>query len=275
MNDPIQKNKQYFEKRVSEIVENMTLFHDDLMSKVFTHNIAATELLLRIILEREIKVIEVAGQKELKSPLVTGRMIKLDILAQDSTGRYINVEVQRNNEGSHFRRARFHHSMLDARMLEKNQKFKELADAYVIFITEKDVIGQALPLYHVTRKIEETGQDFADGSHIIYVNGAYQGDHPIGKLVHDMKCKHADEMFYKELADGVSHFKEEGGNGKMCREVEEYGNERAEIATSEAELALITNLMHKTNLTVTEAMDMLDIPQDHREKLMAHFNASK
>jgi hypothetical protein len=86
-------------------------------------------------------------------------------------------------------------------------------------------------------------------------------------------------MFYKELADGVSHFKEEGGNGKMCREVEEYGNERAEIATSETEerteLALITNLMHKANLTVTEAMDMLDIPQDHREKLMAHFNASK
>jgi hypothetical protein len=261
------------------------------MSKVFTHNIAATELLLRIILEQEIKVIEVAGQKELKSPLVTGRMIKLDILAQDSTGRYINVEVQRNNEGAHFRRARFHHSMLDARMLEKNQKFKELADAYVIFITEKDVIGQGLPLYHVTRKIEETGQDFADGSHIIYVNGAYQGDHPIGKLVHDMKCKHADEMFYKELADGVSHFKEEGGNGKMCREVEEYGNERAEEAAKEAaavaaaaataetenkkDVTHIKTLMEKMHLSVTEAMDMLDIPQDHREKLMAHFNASK
>ena len=36
-------------EEVEEIVDGLTLFDDDLMSRVFDKNIAATELLLRII----------------------------------------------------------------------------------------------------------------------------------------------------------------------------------------------------------------------------------
>lgn len=44
------------------------------MSRVFDKNIEATELLLRIILERKIKVISVNGQEEMKSAAVGGRI---------------------------------------------------------------------------------------------------------------------------------------------------------------------------------------------------------
>ena len=43
---------------------------------------------------------------------------------------------------------------------------------------------------------------FGDGQEIIYVNGEYKGDDPIGRLVHDMWCKNADDMYYPELAEG-------------------------------------------------------------------------
>jgi Fe-S cluster assembly ATPase SufC len=43
-------------------------------------------------------------------------------------------------------------------------------------------------------------------------------------------------MFYKELSDGMRHFKEtEGGRKVMCEAVEEYANEKARIAAEEAE----------------------------------------
>jgi hypothetical protein len=43
-------------------------------------------------------------------------------------------------------------------------------------------------------------------------------------------------MFYKELSDGMRHFKEtEGGREVMCEAVEEYANEKARIAAEEAE----------------------------------------
>jgi hypothetical protein len=113
-------------KSVDQVIDGLTLFDDDLMSMVFDGNIKATELLLRLILKQEdIKVITVVGQRELESPIVHGRNIRLDIFAQESSGRYIDIEVQRSSEGVHYRRARFHSSMLDTRMLKEKQKFKK------------------------------------------------------------------------------------------------------------------------------------------------------
>ena len=50
--------------------------------------------------------------------------------------------------------------------------------------------------------------------YIIYVNGEYQDDSPLGILMHDFYCTNPDDMRFKELADRARHFKrsEEGGN---------------------------------------------------------------
>ena len=42
---------------------------------------------------------------------------------------------------------------------------------------------------------------FQDESHIIYVNGEYEGDDPIGDLMHDCACANPDEMRSKLLAE--------------------------------------------------------------------------
>lgn len=44
--------------------------------------------------------------------------------------------------------------MLDSKMLKARQEFKELKDSYVIFISENDVMGAGLPLYHIERMIQ-------------------------------------------------------------------------------------------------------------------------
>lgn len=223
------------ETTVEEIVDNLTLFDDDLMSIVFDGNIPATELLLKIILERnDIKVLSVVGQKELKNPVVGGRNIRLDILAKDGQGEQFNIEVQRKDSGASERRARFHSSMIDSRMLVHNQDFKEIKDSYMIMITQKDYFSNGLPIYTVNRHIEELKVRFEDGSHIVYVNGSYKGDDPIGKLMHDFNCKKSKDMYHKELADGVRHFKEEGGKKMVCDAVEEYAEKKAKAAAKEA-----------------------------------------
>jgi hypothetical protein len=257
---------------VNKIIDDMSLFDDDLMSLVFDANVEATELLLKIILKQDdIKVISVIGQRELENPIVNGRNIRLDIFAEDSTGRFIDVEVQRSDEGTHFRRARFHSSMLDVRMLKAGQKFKEMMDSYVIFITENDVIGSSRSLYHVERIIEETKEFFCDASHIIYVNGSYEGDDPIGRLIHDFKCKESKDMYYKEFSKGVRHFKEtEGGRQVMCQAVEEYADQKAKeaakLAKEEANIKTIKNLMKNMQLSLEEAMDAIGVQGEDREK---------
>lgn len=46
--------EQQTEAQVNKIVDDLTLFDDDLMSLVFDENIPATQLILRIILNRHI-----------------------------------------------------------------------------------------------------------------------------------------------------------------------------------------------------------------------------
>ena len=93
--------------------------------------------------------------------------------------------------------------------LNPGQNFEELTDSYVIFITKDDVRGNGLPIYHADRVIEETGGMFGDGSHIIYVNSSIQDeDTALGRLMHDLHCKNANDMYSEVLAKRVSELKE-------------------------------------------------------------------
>ena len=255
--------------RINKLIDGLTLFDDDLMSRVFDKNIEATELLLRIILERKIKVISVIGQEEMKSAAVGGRNITLDVHALDENGEKMDIEVQGNSEGAHIRRARYHSSVLYSRMLKEGQEFQEIKDSYVIFIYKRDKFQEGLPLYHIDRYVRETGKLFEDGSHIIYVNGNYKGDDEIGYLMQDFHQTDPDNMHYKELSQGVRHFKEvEEGRDTMCEAVQEYAKEYANEYANEKQAANVKNLMESAGFTMERALDSLKIQGEEREAII-------
>ncbi len=264
-------------RTIEQIVDGMSLFDDDLMSMVFDGNTGATEFLLKIILKKDdIQVISVVGQRELQSPVVGGRNIRLDILAKDSTGKHYNVEVQKKPEGAHIRRARFNSSMMDSRMLKAGQAFSELQDSYMVFITQTDIFGHGIPIYTINRHFEEIDDIFDDGSHIVYVNGEYKGNDEIGKLLHDFGCTESRDMYYPELAKGVKHFKEEGGRKRMCEAVEAYAKSYAEkYAEQKAEnvrlnslLESIKNLMESMKWSAEQAMVAMKVSDVDKDILL-------
>lgn len=208
-----------------ERLKRFRLMDDDFMTKCFEDSIPCMELVLRIILEEpELMVQDVRTQVFVEN--LQRRSVRMDVVAVDGRGRRINVEVQRSDRGAGRRRARYNSSMMDAGLLEKGEDFDSLPETYVIFITEHDVMGRALPLYHVRRQVLETGEAFGDGAHIIYVNGAYRDNSPIGRLMHDFSCADPAEMFYGVLAERSRFFKEEKeGVVTMCRIMEELRDE--------------------------------------------------
>ena len=266
MTKQINSNVIYQDKKdVNVVVDKLTLFDDELMSRVFDKNIEAAELVLRIIFGRDIRIISVDGQDELKNHEVGGRNITLDVHAIDVNGEEINIEVQSNPEGAHIRRARYHSSMIDSRMLKEGQTFRELKDSYVIFIYKHDKFKKGLPLYHVDRYIKETDEVFADGSHIIYVNGNYKGNDAIGQLISDFHQTDPENMHYDALAQGVKHFKEvEGGHEQMSEIVEEYAKEYAKEYAEKEKIISIQNLMKNMKLTLEQALNVLEIQGDER-----------
>jgi len=119
---------------------------------------------------------------------------------------------------------------MDAHLLESGHDFDELPVTYVIFIAEEDVIGSDLPLYTIDRVVRETGGEFGDEAHIVYVNGENKdANTALGRLMHDFFCTNPNDMHYELLADKVRYFKEsEEGIATMCRSMEDKRNETAD-----------------------------------------------
>jgi len=225
------KNRLDKKAKLIEKIKEFRLFDDDFMSRVFDQNIECTELILRIILNNpRIKVCEVHTQREIKN--LRGHSIRLDIDARDENGTPFDVEIQRVDKGAGVKRARYNSSLIDANTLTKGDMYDNLPESYVIFITENDVMGEGLPIYHVNRIVEETGRTFGDGSHIIYVNGAWRDESPLGRLMHDFSCTNFKDMNYRPLAEQVRYYKEDvKGVEAMCKIVEDFINdEKREIA---------------------------------------------
>ena len=150
-------------------------------------------------------------------------------MAEDENGTEFNVEIQRNDEGASAKRARFYCGALDMHFLDTGEKYEALPEAYVIFITENDVLKKGWPIYNVQRCITDNGEVFEDGSHVVYVNAACQDDTPLGRLMQDLNCKDPAKMHYKELADRVNYFKiSKEGEIDMTDIIEAYAKNYAE-----------------------------------------------
>ena len=148
------------------------LLDDDFFTKCFDGNTECIQLVLRIVLDKpDLSVVDVRTQVFVENLL--NRSVRLDVLATDQVGRKFNIEIQRADKGAGRRRARYNSSMMDANLLKKGEDFESLPETFVVFITENDVIGKGRPVYPIERCFIDTGEKFEDGSHILYVNGAY------------------------------------------------------------------------------------------------------
>ena len=217
------------------IIKNFTLMSDIFMRNVFKKR-ECLEYVLQVIMEKQdLHVIDQIIQKNYKN--LQGRSAVMDCVARDSAGKQFDVEIQQDNEGASPKRARYHSGLMDMNTLNPGQDFEELPESYVIFITRDDILGYGLPIYHIDWQIKELNEAFQDEAHIIYVNSRKQDDTELGKLMHDLHCKKADEMHSPILAKRVYELKEtQKGVELMCHEMEKIYSEGMESGEKRGEL---------------------------------------
>lgn len=240
-------------------IRGFRLLDDDFMTKCFEENKEATELVLRIVLEKaDIQVENVITQYSMKN--IKGRSVRIDIYATDSQGKKYNIEIQRARKGAGAKRARYNSSLIDSDILPAGVEVENLAETYVIFITETDVIGKDKPIYHIDRYIREAGEFFDDGSHILYVNASFQDNTELGKLMHDFSCTNPADMNYPVLADTARYYKEDKeGISTMCKAMEDM------ITDEKKEIAL--RLIEAGKLSLEEIAVYFELPLEEVQKL--------
>ena len=116
--------------------------------------------------------------------------------------------------------------------------------------------------------------EFGDGTHVIYVNGATRSATEIGKLVHDLLCRDAAEMYFAVLRKQVSQFKNsEEGRRKMCKAMEELGARREARGEArgkrEAMLTMAKRLLANGKLMLKEIAECSGLSLAQVKKLQA------
>lgn len=228
-------------------IENYRPIDDDFMRELFRNDLPLAQLVLRIITGIEdLQLTSQETQYDLNR-LLGARSICLDVFGTDSKGRKFDLEIQRADRGATPQRARYHSSAIDVEFLKAKDKFTDLPISYVIFITENDVRGENKLIYNFEWTDTVSGTPLGDGAHIVFVNGAYnnaEDTSDLAKLVHDFRCKRAEDMKIKELADRTRYFKETSeGVSIMCKAIEDMRNEAAKEAAKLNSYQIALNLL--------------------------------
>ena len=268
-----------------KIIASLTLM-DDLFMQVVLEEQACTEYILQTILGKSsLKLKEQRLQKRL--PNLHGRALILDCLCIDEKGLLYNIEVQNSSAGAIPKRARYHAALMDTHTLKKGEKFSKLPESYVIFITDKDVLGEGEQLYQIERVIRKSGNLFRDGSHILYFNTARQDDNALGKLAKDFKEANPKEIQSEVLSHRVSSLKEgkldREGEKKMNVLLEKYRKKAVEegiekgieqgiqqgLEQGKNHLALLIGHLLETGRM--DDLKRVSYDEDYREKLLKEF----
>lgn len=192
----------------------------DTFASVALQDIGACQYVVRKILGKDdIRIIDVKSQYRLLN--LTSKDAILDAFAQDSTGRQINIEIQRRDTVDHARRTRYYGSMIDKSILDKGAEHDELPDVYIIYISETDLWHAGETVYPVNKTLGKSALPYDDGNHVVFVNAAVDDGSEVAKMMQYFKKADPDDMSQGELSKRVHYLKtEKGGYKEMCEEAE-------------------------------------------------------
>ena len=205
-----------FISRKDQLVEEARSFN--LLSNVFMsvalNDIPACQHVIRIITGlSDLVVKEVRSQHRISK--ITAHDAILDILAEDSHRRLVNLEIQRKDTIEHARRTRFYAAMIDSECLQKGKEYDQMPD--IIYISETDLWAAGRALYKVEKKFKGTEITYDDGIYVTYVNAEINDGSDIAKLMDYFKKADPEDMSQGDLSARVHFLKcEEGGYPEMC-----------------------------------------------------------
>jgi len=194
---------------------------DDALFQKMAEDIGFCQEILQVILDdRQLEVLDNMPQFAVKN--LQGRSCILDVKCSLGNGHIVNIEVQKADDDDHQRRVRYNGALLTTNIAEPGERFINVPDVIVVFISRFDVFKSDRALYHVDRIVRETGELADNGFVEVYVNSVNDDQSDVAEL---MRIFTEDDAYNYEkfpaTSSRKSRFKstEEGVN-EMCEVIE-------------------------------------------------------
>ncbi len=193
---------------------------DDLMFRKMAEDKDFCQEILRVILEDD-KLIVLESIPQWMGANLQGRSVILDAKCVKGDGTQIDIEVQKADDDDHQRRVRYNGAVLTTNVANPGIRFKNVPNVCMVFISRFDIFRGNFPLYHVDRRVRETGTVVNNGFEEVYVNTEIKNNSDVSEL---MEVFVKDDIYnskFPKTSDGKRRYKEtEGGLNAMCEIME-------------------------------------------------------
>lgn len=198
---------------------------DDIMFRKLAEAKDFCQEILRVIMN-DSKLVVVRNQPQFPVTNLQGRSVILDAHCILGDGREVDIEVQKANDDNHQKRMRYNGSVLTANIMNPGEKFENVPDVCVIFISKFDLFKSDIPLYHVDRVVRETGRIVDNGFEEIYVNASVRDGSDIAELMDVFVSDTAYNDKFPLTSAGKRRYKEtKEGQEIMCEIMERLNKE--------------------------------------------------
>lgn len=255
--------------RIEEALISRMTFMDDVFFKAAAKNKDFCQELLRVLYDDPgLIVLESNPEWSIVNPFK--KEVRLDARCVTSDGRQIDIEVQNSNNNNIQKRARYNGALLTVNVTEKGERYEDVPDVCVIFITNFDPFRKNLTIYHVERIIKETGEKVNNGFEEIYVNTVVENGSKIAQLMRIFSTPNVyDDNLFPKISAEKRYFKRDPKGMKkmseLTQEIWDAGkNAGLEDGRKEERLISIRSLMDSVGWTASQAMDALKIDEKDR-----------
>lgn len=203
------QKKHSISSNISQIknLEDLDMM-DSFLFEGITEDVKDAIFIARAIIRRvfgyTVQNLIVETEKQLKGVSLTNRGIRMDVLAtekdDEKTLRIYDIEPNKYREDDIPRRSRYYQSLIDAKLLHANTKFKELPDSFSIWVLPYDPFGDDRMIYTVKNMVVENHHlMYNDGvtKIFLYTKGTNGGSKELKELLtfmeHTTKANAVDE----------------------------------------------------------------------------------
>ncbi len=152
MRDTTRKRKTY---------EELDFIDDFMFCKILQNNPDLCKELTELIIGKEIgEIITSESQKSIEIT-ADGRGVRFDVYFEDDASTVYDIEMQTYHDSNLPKRFRYYQGMIDLNLIERNAKFDDLKNSYIVFIKK---VG--LHKYSIQNTcVEDPSIDFKDGAY--------------------------------------------------------------------------------------------------------------
>ena len=236
---------------------------DDFLFDVTTMDLDACKIIIELSLGMTLKSIKWKEGQKVVHNLPGKRGIRMDFCVEDGEGNFIDVEMQKRNEGNIPKRTRFYQALADAPILKSGEKgFDNLPPSYMVIICGFDLYHRGKYRYTFEHRCKEVpGLCLGDECRKIILNTKGRNDEEVDRALVDF-LHYVENSREEELSEDcdirLKHLHNKIAQIKLSDEmeaaymrteewerlIEEKGQKRGEKAGQEKERILIicTNL---------------------------------